>query len=381
MNLSLVLRHVLASTGNVSRADIAARTGITRATVSRLVDELIRSGLVTELAPAPDSGRGRPAVRLCPREGRALALGMEVNVSSLDVRLVDLSGTSVAELTTEGDFAGSDPAHTMEQLSDLAHVLMDESLPPDALFLGSGLALPGLVSPQTLALAPNLGWRDISLANLLAPLKDFEPVIVANEADLAAYAVARPRPGVPDGPTSFIYVSGEVGIGAGIIVDHEPLAGAHGWSGEIGHICVDPSGPLCSCGATGCLEAYLGRRALARLAQLPRDDSPIDVVIAAQNGLAPATQALEDGGHALGRALAAVINTVDIPLVILGGNVAQIAGPLLATTRSELEARVLQSAWSHPEIRVVEHSEHLAALGAAHRVLQRLVDDPLAWIA
>ena len=76
-----------------------------------------------------------------------------------------------------------------------------------------------------------------------------------------------------------------------------------------------------------------------------------------------------------------MINTVDIPLVILGGNVAQIAGPLLATTRSELEARVLQSAWSHPEIRVVAHSEHLAALGAAHRVLQRLVDDPLAWIA
>lgn len=379
MNLSLVLRHVLASPGFISRADIAARTGITRATVSRLVDELIRSGFVSELAPAPDTERGRPAVRLCPGEGRALALGMEVNVSSLDVRLVDLSGPTAAELSVQGDFAGSDPVETMSRLSDLAHALVSRSLPSGALLLGAGLALPGLVSPDTLALAPNLGWRDIPLTELLSPLRDLGPTVVANEADLAAYAVARPRPGVAHGPASFIFVSGEVGVGAGIIIDHEPLTGAHGWSGEIGHICTDPAGPVCSCGATGCLEAYLGRRALARNAGLPRDASPRDVVDAAGHDVDAAAEALRDGGAALGRALAAVINTVDIPLVVLGGNVADIAPALVEPARHELETRVLQSAWSHPEIRVVEHSEHLASLGAAHRVLQRLVDDPLAW--
>lgn len=379
MNLSLVLRHALASPGHVSRADIASRTGITRATVSRLVDELIRAGLVTELAPATDSGRGRPAVRLSPRHGRALALGLEVNVSSLGARLVDLDGSVTAELTSDGDFADSDPSGTMHILGELAHTVVSESLPEGALFVGSGLALPGLVSPEALALAPNLGWRDVSLTELLAPLTDLEPTIVANEADLAAYAVAHPRPGVPDGPASFIYVSGEVGIGAGVIVDHEPLTGAHGWSGEIGHICADPAGPRCSCGASGCLEAYLGRRALARNAELSRDASPSEVVAAARAGSQPAIRALDAGGLALGRALAAVINTVDIPLVVLGGNVAQVADSLLTTARTEMETRVLQSSWSNPQILVSAARDHLAVTGAAHRVLQGLVDDPLAW--
>lgn len=380
-NLSLVLRYVLAFPGAVSRADIASRTGITRATVSRLVDELIRADLLVEGEPTSDSGRGRPAIRLAPAPGRAVSLGAEVNVSSLGVHLVDLTGAVIAETTIDGNFAGTSPSETMQHLADLAHALLAESLPHGALFAGTGLALPGLVSPQSLALAPNLGWRDIKLFDLLKPLRDLDPTIVANEADLAAYAVARPRPGVPDGPASFVYVSGEVGVGAGIIIDHHPLTGAHGWSGEIGHICTDPNGPRCSCGATGCLEAYLGRRALARNAGMPPETRPSSVVQASETGSSMASRALEVSGTALGRALSAVINTVDIPLVILGGNVADIAPALVEPARRELETRVLQSAWSHPEIRIVEHSEHLAALGAAHRVLQGLVDDPLAWTA
>lgn len=381
MNLSLVLRHILAEPGTITRANAAARTGITRATISRLVDELISSGLVEELSAASESGRGRPGIRLAPTAGRVAALGLEVNISSMEARLIDLTGAVLAHATLPIDSAGSDPFATMRTLADLGRSVLTKGLPEGALFLGSGLALPGLVSPQTLTMAPNLGWRDVPLTDLLAPLADLEPAIVANEADLAAFTVAHPRPGVPSGPASFIYVSGEVGVGAGIVVEHAPLSGARGWSGEIGHICADPHGPICSCGATGCLEAYLGRRALALRAGLDRTATPLHVLAAAAEGSATARAALDSGGRALGRALAAVINTVDIPLVVLGGNVADLAEAIIPQVEDEIATRVLQAPWSRPRIDVRSGSGDLAVTGAAHRVLQRLVDDPAPWMS
>ncbi len=380
MNLSLALRQILAAPGEITRSGISQATGITRATISRLVDELIGAGLVLELDP-PTGGRGRPANRLAPAPGRAAALGLEVNISALDVLLVDLAGEVLGSARIEDDFAGADPAQTMGRLAEATKEVLEDSLPDGAIFLGSGLALPGLVSPASLALAPNLGWRDIPLETLLAPLDSIYPAIVANEADLAAFAVANPLPGVPSGPSSFIYVSGEVGIGAGIVVDHRPLIGARGWSGEIGHICADPSGPVCSCGATGCLEAYLGLRSLARRAGLDRNAGAADVIAAARAGDAPTLAALHEGGAALGRALAAVINSADIPLVLLGGIVAELGEWLVEPAQEEIEVRVLQAAWSHPRIDLVPDSQDLSVKGAAHRILQRLVDDPMAWTA
>ncbi|MGO3797352.1 MAG: helix-turn-helix domain-containing protein, partial [Pauljensenia sp.] len=113
MNLSLVLSHVLADPGGVSRAAVAAATGITRATVSRLVDELIGAGALSELAPL-NPGRGRPAVPLVPRRGRFVALGLEVNVGSLSARAVDLTGAVLAEEVVSGDFSTTGPDVAME---------------------------------------------------------------------------------------------------------------------------------------------------------------------------------------------------------------------------------------------------------------------------
>ena len=104
LNLSLALRHILAAPGEISRSGISQATGITRATISRLVDELINAGLVLELEPSI-GGRGRPANRLTPAPGRAVALGLEVNISALDAVIIDLSGDEIARNRIEGDFA------------------------------------------------------------------------------------------------------------------------------------------------------------------------------------------------------------------------------------------------------------------------------------
>ena len=395
-NMSTVLRNILASPGEVTRAGLSQRTGMTRATISRLVDDLVGAGLVRELEPGDGGGRGRPANRLTPAEGSAVALGVEVDVASLDVTLVDIAGRELGHRRIERDFADSAPEETMALAAREAHTLLEGTLPDGALFLGTGVGLPGLVSPTRLALAPNLGWRDIPHDQLLAPFADLNPVVVANEADLAAYAVAYTRPGVAGGPSTFVYVSGEVGVGAGVIVDHRPMSGARAWSGEIGHMCADPNGPLCRCGARGCLEAYLGVRALAEHVGAPAGSGArailrcaglVDEAGAKTSGSLGvgaeqerAQAVLAEAGAALGRVLSGVINAMDIPHVVLGGAVAELSGALLDPAREEIETRTLQAPWSSPIVEVLPDSASLTVRGAAFRVLDALVDDPAAFL-
>ena len=396
-NMSTVLRNILASPGEVTRAGLSQRTGMTRATISRLVDDLVGAGLVRELEPGDGGGRGRPANRLTPAEGSAVALGVEVDVASLDVTLVDIAGRELGHRRIERDFADSAPEETMALAAQEAHTLLEDTLPDAALFLGTGVGLPGLVSPTRLALAPNLGWRDIPHDQLLAPLADLNPVVVANEADLAAYAVAYTRPGVAGGPSTFVYVSGEVGVGAGVIVDHRPMSGARAWSGEIGHMCADPNGPLCRCGARGCREAYLGVRALAEHVGAPAGSGAIGILRCAglvdEAGVKTsgslgvgveqerAQAVLAEAGAALGRVLSGVINAMDIPHVVLGGAVAELSGALLDPAREEIETRTLQAPWSSPIVEVLPDSASLTVRGAAFRVLDALVDDPAAFLS
>lgn len=396
-NMSTVLRNILTLPGEVTRAGLSQRTGMTRATISRLVDDLVGAGLVRELEPGDGGGRGRPANRLTPAEGSAVALGVEVDAANLDVMLVDIAGRELGYRRIERDFADSAPEETMALAAREAHTLLESTLPDGALFLGAGVGLPGLVSPTRLALAPNLGWRDIPHDQLLAPLADLNPVVVANEADLAAYAVAYTRPGVAGGPSTFVYVSGEVGVGAGVIVDHRPMSGARAWSGEIGHMCADPNGPLCRCGARGCLEAYLGVRALAEHVGAPAGSGARAILrcaglvdeagaktsgslgVGAEQDCARAV--LAEAGAALGRVLSGVINAMDIPHVVLGGAVAELSGALLDPAREEIETRTLQAPWSSPIVEVLPDSASLTVRGAAFRVLDALVDDPAAFLS
>jgi predicted NBD/HSP70 family sugar kinase len=384
-NLALVLRHVLdASTPAAevpapSRADVATATGLTRGSVSALVDLLIGARLVAELPPAVTARAGRPAVPLVPASRTVVGLGAEVNVDYVGVRALDLAGEVLAHRTTAGDFRHSDPAAVLALLARLVGEVRAE-LPADARLAGIGLALPGLVDRVTgpLRLAPNLGWRDVDVVALLTahPEVDGLAVRLANEANLAARAEA--RAGVA-GP-SFLYVSGEVGIGAAIVLDGEVFVGRHGWSGELGHTVVDQQGPRCTCGARGCLEQYAGKDALLRAAG--RDvEEPVDALVAAaQAGDERAARALRSGGEALGVALANFVNLVDVETVVLGGIYAPLAPWLTEAVVAQLRARVLASAWEDARVGVAAGGAHAAMTGAAVVVLRAVADDPAAWL-
>jgi predicted NBD/HSP70 family sugar kinase len=152
------------------------------------------------------------------------------------------------------------------------------------------------------------------------------PVDVANEADLAALAELW----FGAGPLDFVHVSGGIGVGSGIVLGGELFGGPGGRAGELGHVVVDPDGPPCSCGGHGCLEQVTGQLALLRTAGA---DSIEDLI--AVPGRTP-----EIAGRALGIALAAAVNLLDVPTIILGGLYAGLGRPLAEALSAELRLRV-----------------------------------------
>lgn len=380
-NLRLVLSTVLGSAEPVSRAGVAGATALTRSTVSRLTDELVAAGLVDELEPLRAPSRGRPGTPLVAGRGVA-ALGLQVNPGFSAARVVDLRGRIVEEHLVTEDLTGSDPREVLPRIGDLARRVR-RRLPPTLRLVGAGLALPGVVSVEDAVLlsAPNLGWSEVDVPALLDPraLGDL-PLRVANEADLAARTVAEVVPGRPGPLSDFVYVSGEVGIGGAAVIGGRVFAGRHGWAGEIGHVAVDPRGPACPCGSTGCLEQYAGRRAMLRTAGLPADTSMAVLAQRVRSGDAAARTSLDDAARALGAALSSVLNVLDISTVVLGGHLAETAELIRPSLEKHLHERVISAPWLRPAVEVARQDDAPGATGAAFAVLDAVIDHPASWV-
>ncbi|NES15563.1 MULTISPECIES: ROK family transcriptional regulator [Micromonospora] len=390
LNLAVVLRRIAAADRPPSRADLAAATGLTRATVSAVVDDLIAGRLVTEADPAPRAGAGRPARGLVLAADGPAGLGLEVNVDYLAACVVDLTGTVRHHLVRRADLRPVSPADTLDRLAALAAEARAAAVREGLTLAGAALAVPGLVSDGGLVrLAPNLGWRDVDVPRLLGgrplaePVDGIPPLVVDNEANLAALGELHAG---PPGSASFLHVSGEIGIGAGIVLDGALYRGARGWSGEIGHIPVDPRGRTCRCGGQGCLERYAGQEAILAAAGLPGADLPADTAAARLADLAaagdPATlTALTDAGTALGVAVAGVVNLLDLDTVVLGGGYAPLARWLSPPVVAEVSRRVLTAAWAPVTVRPAALGAQSAAVGGAASVIRRIIDRPVGWLA
>ncbi|MCA5892961.1 ROK family transcriptional regulator [Isoptericola sp. NEAU-Y5] len=379
-NLRLVAAAVVEATVPPSRADVAAATGLTRATVSTLVDRLVAGGLVAELPPVAAQRAGRPAVPLVPARRTVVGVGLEVNVDYLGVRVLDLAGDVVADRVERGSFHDSDPGHVLGRLREIAHGVVSDVEGAGMRAVGARLALPGLVDSHDgrLEVAPNLGWSSLDPRDLLdLRATDGTPLAleVANEAKLAALAEL-----AGDVPSSFLYVSGDVGVGAAIVVDRQLFLGDRGWNGEIGHVVVDPAGPRCTCGALGCLEQYAGKEAVMRAAHLP-DDAPlaelVELLLGHDGG---ANGAARRAARALGSALADFINLVGVPTVVLGGAFATLEPWLRDDVVATLGERVLAAPFVELDVRAAQAGERAALTGGAREVLRSVVADPAAWV-
>jgi predicted NBD/HSP70 family sugar kinase len=380
-NLGVVLQHV-ASHGPCSRARIAAQTGLTRGTVSSLVAELVDLELLRD---SGDDGRdgsvGRPAQPL-ELADVSVAVGLEINVDSLEVSVEDLTGRVRYERRVFVDNRLSASGPVLDRIARMALEAIAEVEDDGLRVVGIAVAVPGLVESTsgTLLRAPNLGWHRLGIVDeLRARLPDL-PIRVENEANLAA--LAEHWQGAARDVRNFICVFGEVGVGAGIVVDGELYRGAHGFGGEFGHVTVAQGGDLCACGSRGCLETLVGQEAIARRAgvQIERGGRmrsvTAELVRRAEAGDAQVLPALRDAGTSLGLALAAVVNLFDLDVVVLGGCFGPLFPWLAAEVESALRLRVLSAQWTACELRPSAIGELAAVRGAAALMLRGLLAAP-----
>jgi predicted NBD/HSP70 family sugar kinase len=372
----------------VSRAQIAATTGLTRATASALVEVLLAGDLVHEIVLPPTERSGRPAVGLALAPGGPGGLGLEINVDYVAATVVDLTGAVVVHEVRPGDQRLLTPAQALRKAAGVGAAALAAAQRRGVQVAGAAVAVPGLVRDGRLLRAPNLGWQDVDVHGLLTRDRRLAavPLALDNEANYAALSE------VSASARTFVHVSGEIGIGAGIVLDGELYRGSRGWSGEIGHVTVDASGPECHCGATGCLEVYAGLEAILRAAGLAgdglagNDPGPVvggqGVALAerAARGDRASLAALDAAAGALGTVLAGVLNILDISTVVLGGSYAPLAPWLLPTVGHELARRVLWSAWEPPSVRTAAHGPEAAALGAARSVVSSVLAEPERWL-
>jgi predicted NBD/HSP70 family sugar kinase len=400
-NLELVLRH-LSTVGADSRAGIAARAGLTRATVSRLVAELIDLGLVRESGQDRDGRAGRPGTVL-ELDGGVVAIGMEVNVDYLSVLVIDLAGREVLRERQVFD-AAVGPDGCLAALADLyrrtRRRLAARRARPAPLVAGVTIAVPGLVDvvAGVVAEAPNLRWRDVPVAEPLARMLRLGEVggggggrlggiqvNVGNDANLAA--IAEYRSGDWAGTPNLVYITGEVGIGGGIIVDGKPLLGTRGYGGEVGHMNVMPDGPLCGCGRRGCWEACVGLNALLQSArQRPRGDVPPErkiepLVERARAGDEPTLAVLRELGRWIGVGAANLSNLFDPQVIILGGYFAHLGEWILPVAQEALDAGTLARTGENLVLATSTLGFTAAAQGGALHAIERVMSNPTVLLA
>ncbi len=372
-NLRAILQAVH-HRGPTTRAVLTRQLGLNRSTIGDLVAELQALGLVSE-GTGPVGGPGRPShvVSPCPENA---VVAVDVGVDRISAAVVGLGG-GVSERRTRPHHRGEhDVAHVVESAAQMVEDLVAAT--PGARHLGVGVAVPGAVraADGLVQFAPNLGWTRAPFTALLAERLAL-PVNAGNDADLGV--LAEHVRGAAVGFTHPAYLNGSVGIGGGFLVDGVPLRGAHGYAGEVGHLQVDTTGPQCRCGAVGCWESRAGENRLLQLAgRLPGGgpEAVAEVMAAARNGEARATDAFAEVAGWVGVGLRAVINVFNPDVIVLGGSLAQIWD----VAADAVDAAVQQGAPLAPRDELTITAARLGLdsplVGAAELAFARLLDDP-----
>lgn len=401
-NLSLVLQ-TLFSRGAMSRADLARHLGLTKVTVSDLVADLLETEHAVELGPSEVVRPGKPATLVDVNRTGLQTVGLDLAAHEvLRGAVLDLDGNILARHEVPlGDVSGDE---VLDQVLELTRTMVAAAT---ATLLGIGVGTPGIVGPGGVVdTAPNLGWTDVPLRDLLADATGL-PVFVCNDADAAVQADRTLGRGGDD----MVLVKIGRGVGCGLIVGGQRVRGAHFAAGEIGHVTVGTDGGArCRCGKVGCLETWLSapnlERALAaditrREGQDAADDlggipgvggagpegqdaaddlGGIPGVDGAGaqgqdaaddvSGIPPVERGpLREAGERLGIALAPVVGALDLSEVVLSGPETLIGSDLLAALEQTLRARLLAGPTRDLRVRLADDSADIVLRGASVFVL------------
>lgn len=358
----------------VSRADLARLMNVRRGVASLLVSELLSESLIFEGALGESVGRGRRPTFLYIDSRERCVVGVDIRASRTYILVTDLVGRQLGVVSSfqtnrDVDVLIHELARRIKQiLSDYKEVGACE---------GVGVSVPGMVEPTKgrVVHAPTLAWRDVNLRDPLAVALGI-PVHIENSGKACALAQlwATRSDVVASGSSVFVSVSD--GVGVGVVVNGEVLRGRHNTAGEFGHVPLSIDGPKCSCGATGCWEAYVSN--LATLSRYfgrdlsdprPRDSETAsftveDLIARARAGDAKALAAINSTARYLGLGLASIVNALDPARIYIGGEITTAWSLIEPIVRNALRERTLTEFGGATEIHVVPAEDHPRLRGA-----------------
>ena len=363
--LELIRGHQL-----VSRADLARLSGLQRSTVSLIVEELLEEGWIREGAVARRP-RGRRPTLLNLNDDRAIIV-CDLRPTRAVVAVVDLNGRFLAR---ESLPVLSEPAKAVAQIVDCMKRLQQKHARKS--FEGVGISVPGRVDPRTQSLifAPNLKWPAFPIK------KAFERGMgLKVELDNAANACLLSELwfGRMDGIRNAVLVTVVEGVGTAILANGQLVSGNAGMAGEFGHVPIDPNGPKCACGATGCWETLASSTAALRYyAEFGHDTHRLtmnDLIKLADDGDPHASKAIDKQAYMIGRGLRAIVAAFSPELILFTGDVTSAWSRVAPIIQAELASLIL--AGPTPRLVAVEESEAARLRGAAILVLQRHTRQP-----
>lgn len=372
-NTKLVLR-TLYELGQISRADIARQTHLTRTTVGDVVQQLLDTGMVEEVGRGASSG-GKAPILLRLRSDARQVIGLDLGEATFTGALVNLRGESSHAIGLPVE--AQDGASTLQLVESLVDRLRAAATGP---VLGIGVGTPGVIDTRTgtIRWAVRLDWQDLPLGRLLEEHTGL-PVYVANDSQAAA--LAEYAFGGHGRLANQVVVKVGKGVGAGIVVGGRLYQGDGFGAGEIGHLGVVDDGAACRCGRFGCLETVASADAIVRrardlacddgdsvLAALARSDDEMtlqDVRVAFEQDDPAARTAVMEAARALGAGIAAIIGVLDIHHVALHGSVTGFGDRWLAAVRDEAARRSLGLLASEVAIDLVRLDSNLTVMGAA----------------
>lgn len=355
--------------GPLSRRDAARITGLSAASVTKLVKPMINHGYLVERLP--EAGvPGRPQIPLQVAASRHHSVGVKV----MDGEVVGVVADLHAEVQSSHrmKFEDTTPDGVVAAIETLVGILLDRCSTDDDRLLGIGVGLGGHVDGArgVVVRSPFFQWREVPLRDLLSRRLSL-PVVIEN--DVNTLAVAEQWFGAGSSFPSFALVTIGAGVGCSLVIDGQLWRGVSGAAGELGHMIVDPDGPHCPCGKRGCLEAVVGDQAIAGAmsAAIGRRVSTVaQVVTAAHAGDADAREVFGQAGVALGRAIAALVNLLNPPLVILSGEGITASDLFMDALRAELDRDAFSSTATDCRLLVRPLPDETWARGAAATMLR-----------
>ncbi|MGI6125876.1 MAG: ROK family protein [Planifilum sp.] len=367
INQSIVL-EMIRNHCPISRAQIAELTGLTKGTVSTIVNDLMKDHLVYEIGPGRSSGGRRP-VMLMFNKVAGYAVGVDLGVNYLLTVLTDLQGNIVHEqITPYQDLTYEEILSLLKK--DLRTVI-DQAPSSTYGIIGIGIGIPGIVGNDgTILFAPNLGWKDVDLKGVIH--NEFQvPVWIDNEANTGA--LGEKLYGAGQEASNLVYVSVGIGIGTGIVLNGELYKGISGFSGEIGHTTIEVNGKKCRCGNKGCWELYASEHALMQQAKFLSifrggDDREINLetlIRLADEGHTEVINLFNQVGEYLGVGTMNLILSFNPELVIIGNRLSKAQPWIVNPIKKVLNNRLMPY---HREKLRVEFSSlgvYSSALGAS----------------